>query len=273
MAETLTYDPGTDSVTVGDNLTSDEQESLKVGEAMEAEQNTLLAGKYENAEQLEKAYVELQKKLGDEGAQDSETTGDTEDTDGQETSEEKEEAKEDSAVTSLMNEATTEFYDNNNTLSDETIEKFSEMSSTDLVRTYLELQKNADQPTKQEVEDLSEADVNQVRNHVGGEAEYNRIVGWASENLPKSDVDSFDELVSTGNIGAIKLAITGMKVEYQNANGYEGNLLSGKAPKTSADLFRSQAAVVEAMSDPRYDNDPAYRAEIMEKLERSDIQF
>ena len=28
----MTYDPGTDSVTMGDNLTPDEQESLKVGE-------------------------------------------------------------------------------------------------------------------------------------------------------------------------------------------------------------------------------------------------
>ena len=60
----MTYDAGTDSITTEENLTPDEQESLKVGEAMEAEQEQLLAGKYKNAEDLEKAYVELQKKLG-----------------------------------------------------------------------------------------------------------------------------------------------------------------------------------------------------------------
>jgi len=50
-------------------------------------------------------------------------------------------------------------------------------------------------------------------------------------------------------------------------------MLSGKAPKTSGDVFRSQAEVVAAMSDPRYDNDPAYRMDIVEKLDRSDLQF
>ena len=74
----MTYDAGTDSITTEDNLTEAEQESLQVGEAMVAEQEQLLAGKYKNAEDLEKAYVELQKKLGGEGTEDSETTSETE---------------------------------------------------------------------------------------------------------------------------------------------------------------------------------------------------
>ena len=50
-------------------------------------------------------------------------------------------------------------------------------------------------------------------------------------------------------------------------------MLSGKPPKATGDVFKSQAQVVEAMSDSRYDKDPAYRQEVMEKLERSNIQF
>ena len=65
MAETLTYDPGTDTVSSENNLTPDEQDSLQVGEKMVEEQAELLAGKYKNAEDLESAYLELQKKLGD----------------------------------------------------------------------------------------------------------------------------------------------------------------------------------------------------------------
>ena len=64
MAETLTYDAGTDTVTTGENLSEDEQDSLEVGEKLVAEQEQLLAGKYKDAEELEKAYIELQKKLG-----------------------------------------------------------------------------------------------------------------------------------------------------------------------------------------------------------------
>ena len=273
MAETLTYDPGTDTVTTENSLTPDEQESLQVGEAMEAEQNQLLAGKYENAEQLEKAYVELQKKLGGEGAEASETTGESNDSsDSEETSEETEEAKQDSPVTTLMTDATTEYYDNDGTLSEETLEKFSEMSSKDLVSAYLEMQKNAPQP-QAEAEDLTESQVASIRSSVGGEQEYNNIVGWASNNMPQADVDAYDELVGSGNVGAIKLAVAGLKAQYENANGYEGKMLSGKAPRTSGDVFRSQQEIVAAMSDPRYDQDPAYRQDLIEKLDRSDVQF
>ena len=64
MAETLTYDPGTDTVTTEENLSTEEKDSLEVGEKLVAEQESLLAGKYKNAEELEKAYIELQQKLG-----------------------------------------------------------------------------------------------------------------------------------------------------------------------------------------------------------------
>ena len=273
MAETLTYDAGTDTITTEDNLTEAEQESLKIGEEMESQQEQLLAGKYKNAEDLEKAYVELQKKLGGEGTEDSETTGEsTDSTDSEETSEETKETKEDSEAVSLINEASAEYWDNDRKLSPETIEKFSELSSQDLLNAYLEVQ-NRVPSQAEEANDLSESEVTSIRNVVGSEAEYGKVVSWASDNLPKSDVDSFDELVSSGNVGAIKLAVAGLKAQYENANGYEGRMLTGKAPSTSKDVFRSQQEVVAAMSDPRYDRDPAYRQDLIEKLDRSDVQF
>jgi len=270
----MTYDAGTDTITTSENLTPEEQDSLQVGEAMIEEQNTLLAGKYENAQELEKAYVELSKKLGEKGDETSGEIGDSESSDTETEEEETEETTQDSPVTSLINEASAEFYENNNTLSPETIEKFSEMSSKELVEAYIATQKNAQAPTSEpEAYDLSEAQVNTIKNSVGGEAAYSRIVEWAFQNMPRGDVEAFDELVSTGNERAIKLAVAGMKANYENDNGYEGRMLSGKAPKTSGDVFRSQAEVVAAMSDSRYDSDPGYRMDIMEKLERSDINF
>jgi len=272
MAETLTYDPGTDTVSTADNLTPDEQDSLQVGEKMVEEQAELLAGKYKNAEDLEKAYVELQKKLGEKGDETSETTGDTEPTDSEESTEETEEAKENSPATTLINEASAEYYANDNKLSPETIEKFSSMSSQDLVNAYLELQQANPQPQTQTV-DVSDADINSIKNAVGGEAEYSKLTQWAAENLDQQKVSAFDSLIETGNVQAIQLAVAGLKTEYENANGYEGQMLSGKPPKTSGDVFRSQAQLVEAMSDPRYDNDPAYRQDIIAKLDRSDLNF
>jgi hypothetical protein len=272
MAETMTYDAGTDTVTTSDNLNADEQDSLQVGEQMQAEQEQLLAGKYKNAEDLEKAYVELQKKLGETGDETSETTGDTDAVDTEETSEETKEATEDSPAVALINEASAEYYANDNTLSPETIEKFQSMSSQDLVNAYLQLQQG--QPAQQQTSvDMTDADVNSIKNSVGGEGEYGKLVGWAGENLDKGSIDAFDSIVETGNTQAIKLALSGLKSQYDSANGYEGRMLSGKAPKTSGDVFRSQAEVVAAMSDARYDNDPAYRQDLIAKLDRSDLQF
>ena len=47
-------------------------------------------------------------------------------------------------------------------------------------------------------------------------------------------------------------------------------MLQGKAPKSGGDVFRSQAELVAAMNDRRYDSDPAYRQDVIQKLERSD---
>ena len=69
MSETLTVNDTPQQ----EGLTAEEQDSLQVGEQMAEQQEQLLAGKYKNAEELEQAYVELQKKLGDkDGLQEGE---------------------------------------------------------------------------------------------------------------------------------------------------------------------------------------------------------
>lgn len=259
MSETLTVNNTPES----EVLTPEEQDSLKVGEELEAQQEGLLAGKYKDAKDLENAYIELQKKLGsnEDGIQEGQETQEVED------------VKEDANPhMNLISEASAEYYDNENTLSEETIEKFSSMSSKDLVNAYIQSLKNA--PAKQEADvNMSDADINSVQNSVGGEKEYNQIVSWAGENLPSSQVQAFDDLISTGNSEAIKLAVSGIKAQYDNANGYEGRQLQGKGAPTSGDVFRSQAELIQAMNDPRYDNDPAYRSDVISKLDRSDVNF
>jgi len=265
MAETLTYDPGTDTVTTEENLSSEEQDSLEVGSKLEAEQESLLAGKYKNAEELEKAYIELQQKLGSDDKGESEP----------EQTEETEELPEITPEIQLITDASLEFNEKGE-VGAETLEKFQQMSSKDLVSAYMEMQSlaaNAPEATTQESPDLTDAEVNSIKNSAGGEQEYSNLLSWAEQNLPRSTVDAFDALCDSGDVQSIQLAVSGIKAQYENANGYEGRMLSGKPPKSSGDVFQSQAQVVEAMSDPRYDNDPAYRQNIMNKLERSNIDF
>jgi hypothetical protein len=258
MSETLTYDPTPADAEV---LTPEEQDSLAVGEKMMAEQEQLLAGKYKNAEELEKAYVELQKKLGEQ----------EEVPEVSETEEEAEDEPEVSPGVSLITDASSE-YAENGTLSEETMQKFSQMDSKELVNAYMQLQANA--PQEAPVADLSNAEVASIKESVGGEEVYGKVIDWAGKNLDSNTVEAFDSIVNSGNAKAIQLAVAGLKSQYEAANGYEGRMLSGKAPSNkSGDAFRSQQELVQAMADPRYDRDPAYRQDIMEKLERSDINF
>ena len=259
MAETLTYDAGTDTVTTSENLTPEEQDSLRVGEEMESQQEQLLAGKYKDAKELEDAYIELQKKLG--------SNEPVEETTAEETKEEPETSPQVSLITDASNE-----YEQNGSLSPETMQKFTEMSSADLVNAYMEIQKNAPKQ-QQESADLTDAEVNTIKNLAGGDKAYDNLISWVSDNLPKSQVDAFDNLVENGNVQAIQLAVQGLKASYEEANGYEGRMLQGKPAKAAGDVFRSQAELVQAMSDSRYDDDPAYRRDVMDKLDRSNVNF
>ena len=279
MAETLTYDAGTDTVTDGEgnNLTPAEQESLAVGEELVAQQEGLLAGKYKDAAELEKAYVELQSKLGEKSNKDSGEAGDTQDSaevESEETTEETEETPQTSAAAELITSASNEFNEKGE-LTPETIEKFSSMSSKELVEAYMQIQADLPKASQEaEVADISTAVVNEVKNAAGGETAYNNMVQWAGENLPKTSIEAFDNIINSGSVDAIKLAVSGLKAQYENSNGYEGTMLTGKSPTNTKDVYRSQAELVAAMSDRRYDNDPAYRQDVIAKLERSDnLQF
>ncbi len=265
MSETYSYDNTPET----EVLSAEEQDSLQVGEQLVAEQEQLLAGKYKSTEDLEAAYLSLQKKLGQE-----EDEVDYESTDEGYEEEEgsDEEVSDEAPAVSLINEASEEYWANEGTLSEETIERFSEMSSQDLVNAYIEIQKTNPQANPQGVE-MSDAQVNSVMNAAGGEANYNRIVEWAASNLDNRSIDAFDSVVDSGNPAAINIAFAGLKSRYEEANGYEGRMLSGKAADSRGDVFRSQAELVAAMADPRYDSDPAYRADVVEKLNASDLEF
>ena len=281
MAETLTVDPNAPAEIVGREagveLTADEQDSLAVGEQIVEQQEQLLAGKYKDAEALEKAYINLQKKLGEDGAEKKEDTQAEAENESEEVLQEESEesSAESSPATELITSASEE-YEKDGKLTPETLEKFNSMSSQDLVKAYMDLQASGriESATEDGI-DITNSQVNEVKNYVGGEKTYQDIVNWAGQNLEQDAIKAFDNIVGTGDVSAIKLAISGLKSQYENANGYEGRMVTGKAPtQEPKDVFRSQAELVRAMGDKRYDNYPAYRQDVIEKLERSDnLQF
>ncbi len=124
-----------------------------------------------------------------------------------------------------------------------------------------------------DVETLSEAQAEQLMEMVGGDKAYKSMLDWAGDNFSKEEVEMYDGVMESGNPNAIFFAVQALQARYNDAVGSDGQLLTGRGAQNTDDSFKSQAELVAAMSDPRYDRDPAYRADLMRRLENSDVEF
>lgn len=241
----------------------------------------LLAGKYKSVEDLEKAYKELQTKLsrGQSTAPEAEDNNAADDeTDGNDEEDDKPagDAREiyGDLIGGKLDDAGINFQDMNvrwqqsGTLESGDYDQLAEAGfNRDMVDAYLSgLQYKATQDTA-----LSVKEVASIKESLGGEAEYNKMIQWAGDNLAPEEIEGFNQIINSQPMAAVKMAVTGLHARYSAVEGREPKLIGGRASKGSSDKFESTAQLVEAMSDPRYSKDPAYQRKIQEKLGRSSI--
>lgn len=209
-----------------------------------------LPEKFKSGEDLAKAYTELEKAYSGRNQTQEEAPA---------TPEQTKEAVEEQTGMNLD-----PFYDEyakNGQLSEDSYSKLGEAGlSKDLIDSYIEGQ-NA----------LADKSVNEIKNSVGGEQQYNNIVQWASENLDDNEIKTFNRNIEEGTIDEAKFSIKALESRYKLANGVEPKLVQGDRVGAGADTFRSVAQVVEAMNDPRYETDPAYRDEVARRMKNSEI--
>lgn len=242
---TLTYQPDQGQP----EFSEEELNSIQVGEQLEQEQQQLLAGKYESAEQLEQAYLELQQKFG---------SNQTKDTATEEPAQESEEQEAELDLMEALWQQSQSEYD------EDTLEALRNADPADIAQAYLDYrsQNQAHELTSDETESLYDV--------VGGQEQYTNMLRWAADNCDEQTIEMYDAVMSKGDLESCFFAVQAMAFRMAEMEGWQpDDFLSGRTPVQTADVFRSQAEVVEAMSDPRYDRDPAYRQDIMEKLERS----
>ena len=252
MANEITINP---SELADGELSADELDSLEVGERLAEQENQLLAGKYRSAEELERGYLELQKRLG----------GNQEEVEQEQPTEEAEQAEEETNEEPDLYDSIMESY-RTGEWDPELVGKVESMSPVDVANMFLE------KGTAQTVQATSD-DIEQIQASIGGTEEYQSMIQWASENLSEQEVGMYDTVMDRGDPLAMFFAVQALNARYQDAVGYDGELLTGQSPRNTSDVFRSQAELVAAMSDPRYDKDPAYRADVADKLDRSNLQF
>ena len=281
MAETIRYDTSEDPV-VANEIAAKEAESLKIGEELMAKQDNMLAGKYKSAEELETAYLELQKKLGESPASTAEDTA--------EPAQEFEFYGEDGSVNyETANEVYGEqlgnvfkdneidpfemnkhFVENNGTLSDEMYDKLGQAGlSKSLVDSYLKGVREEvgfDAPAAT----LTDAEIADVKSIANGEDGYQSLMDWAGKNLSKEDQDNYDQVLTTGNKTAIKFAVKALMGQYEDANGRDSKIVTGK--ESPQESYRSMAEVVRDMNKPEYTQDQAFRDDVLRKLSASNLK-
>ena len=251
---------------IGSNL-ADKQEADSLEQyrrsELEANDHTQYAGKFKSAEDLEKAYLELQKKLG---SQETDESAPTDDDSAPDSAPEEDEPSPVSKRVDFLKEASDEYYSNDNALKPETLQKLKEMPSEDLIDAYMEMQKT--NPVAQ-AQPLSADAAKTIVDSVGGQDSYNDTLAWAADNLKPEEVAAYDNVVNSGSKDAIFFAVQALNQRYKDSVGFEGQQISGRAPKSTVKGFRSNAELANAISDPRYRNDPAYRYDIEQKLAAS----
>lgn len=101
---------------------------------------------------------------------------------------------------------------------------------------------------------------------VGGKEQFDTMAAWAATNMSDADREAFNASVS-GSPAQMKQAVLGLKASYEAAMGSDPSLVRGAgAPSAGVTPYASRAEVVAAMKDSRYQNDPAYRALVEQRI-------
>jgi hypothetical protein len=126
--------------------------------------------------------------------------------------------------------------------------------------------------TPQQAEQVIEA----IFRQTGGEQKYHAMASWAAKNVGDESVQAFNEAIQSGDVNRAVAAVKGLQYDYMTQTGYEPRLIGGRAPASEGPKgYSSEAQVVAAMADPRYQNgptqDPAYVAEVEARLAASNV--
>jgi hypothetical protein len=203
-----------------------------------------LPEKFQNAEELAKAYGTLEKEFSGRTKEEVKPT---------------EEVKADEAPQTGLDKYYEEFADKGE-LAEKSYSELAKLGlDKNLVDTYIEGQKLVSETNTKAIQDIA-----------GGKEEYTELVEWAGKNLSEAETKVFNDMVDGGDIETAKFAVQGLMAK-SGANPKQPSLFEGTSDIVSKDAFASVAQVTEAMNDPRYETDPAYRRQVEEKIGRSTV--
>lgn len=218
------------------------------GEGETEERPEWLPVKFRTPEDMAKAYAELEKKNST----------------GEATPEETQEAAEKAVESAGLDmDALSKEYAENGELSKDSKEALAKVGITDaMVQAYTAgLEAQAEAATAELLAPLG-----------GSEEAYGEMIEWAADNLSDAEIDAFNTVIEGSDGAAMKMAVENLHTKYTAANGTEPQRqVSGRPGNGSMSVYESTADLMKDMQNPEYAQNPAFRAKVAAKLERSNI--
>jgi len=228
-------------------------------EGSDEERPEWLPEKFKSAEDLAKAYSELEKKLGSNQNK-PEPTEEAAQADTDDTVVEADTTAEKAVAEAGLdlNELSQKFWDKGEL----DTEDYSALETKGIPKTLVD-----------EYIALKTAQFeNTIMSTVGGRDAYNSMIGWASDSLSQSEIDAYNRAVNSGDVNMANMATKGLQARFKAEAGFEpSRTVKGENVSATAEVYRSLAELQKDMSDPRYQKDSAFRKDVERKLERSDI--
>jgi hypothetical protein len=275
---TLTFDPSSDQPTAeqlqvetaaleqGEKLAQaaeEDRQRLFNQQDSENENLSLIGGKFKSQDDLLRAYKELESKLGKNT---NEEDGEDAEEPPSPSTDDVPQVEESSETVNYMLELGRQ-YDQTGELPEEAIERLSQMDQKELIKSYLQYQQQVSSTNQQA--SLQAEQINAIKQSVGGDAAYAEMTSWAAENLSPSEIEDYNAITNSGNPVAIKFAVEAMSNRFRSAEGYEAPLVTGRKGSSGPKPYRSQAELARDIANPMYHNDPAFRADVEDRLARS----
>lgn len=227
--------------------------SLSIPLEEEEEQTSYdLPEKFTSQEELVKAYLELEKKMSSKEVQPKE-----------EPKEEKEEQEEIAKASDKgvdFEALSNEYYANGELSPDTYIDLAKKGYSKEVVDTFIDGHK-----AKQE------AQLHSLYELAGGRDAFDTAVDWASKSWDVEDIKAFNTIISSGDDDSIRFAVKSLMDKAKVGMTKNPNLMNGSPSSQTRGVFANRDEYLNALKDPRYRKDPAYRTAVDEKLTRSNF--
>ena len=204
-----------------------------------------LPEKFNSAEDMAKSYAELEKKLSQQSEEPEPP--------------EAESTEQAPAVDGLIGDAEREFLESGE-LSDAT---FDALEKAGIPRATVEAVRDMR---------MREAEANRLNivNEFGGDDQVNTMQNWAADNYEDSMIERLNGMLNSGDYAQTRMAMATISTDYNRAVGTTEPSRQIGGIRSGPEGFRSTAEMLEAINDPRYKNDDAFRSDVERKIANMD---